>query len=576
MKCAVTLLVVLALAAPAVSQNATVFGDRVDVELVLVDVVVEDKAGDPVFDLRVDEFQLFQDGKPVTISQFTPARGAGLRADGATRSDGVAPVSAVSAPAAPRRLILFLDNLHLHPNSRHRVMNKLAAELDDYLAPLDEVMVVGYGGTTEVLLPMSRDRGALKRVLREQAQSGATSLLASYDDARILQIIENRHSDETLTSGAVAGDACVDLGGIAHAHAQQVHNRVMGTIYELDRFVNSLAGYDGRKMLLHVSDGIPLIPGAEAYRFASELCDGTGANKGLENGVDTAMFGTGKFTRWDPTQTSAVLQEFNTSDEWSRLAGNANTYQVSFYMFQAHLATGRASSVDSARTSFDTEMEGKHNKQDPLFLLSDETGGTALLNAGDVDRALTRMNEDSASGYQLAYEPPTPGDGKQHSIDVKIARPGLRVRHRKSYRSKRPDERVADKVVSALVHGQFENPLEIRLKVAERIPAERDISNIRLSVRVPLASLVLLPEGEVSRGLFTVFVAAKGAHGQLTPVGQKTVPLRVPTGGSQTEFVYTVEVPLRGAEGQIAVAVQDQIGGEISYLRERIRSGPSS
>jgi VWFA-related protein len=570
MKVCLAVLSALVLVAPAAASDTTVFGDRVEVELVLVDVVVEDKGGDPVLDLGVEEFAVFQDGKPVEISQFTPARG-GRTTHAAAANAAVVATPAVAAASSPRRLILFLDNLHLHPNSRHRVMTRLAAQLDEYLDPQDEVMVVAYGGTTEVLLPITRDRGALKKVLREQASSGAVSLLASYSDERILQIIENRHSEETLTSGFVAGDACVDLGGIAHAHAQQVHNRVVGTIYELDRFVNSLAGYEGRKMLLHVSDGIPLVPGAEAYRFASELCDGTAANKGNESGVDTAMFGSGKFTRWDPTQTSATLQEFNTADEWNRLAGNANTYQVSFYMFQAHMATGRAASTDSARTSFDTEMAGKHNKQDPLFLLSDETGGMALLNTNDIERVLTRINEDSASSYQLAYVPPTPGDGKQHGIDVKITRPGVRVRHRKSYQSKNADERIADRVVSALIHGQFENPLGVRLKVAEQTPGERDISNVRLNVRVPLSALVLLPEEEVNRGLFTVFVVASGAHGQLTPVGQKTVPVRVPLEGKQTDFVYTVEVPVRGADGQIAVAVQDQIGGETSYLRERVR-----
>jgi hypothetical protein len=350
----------------------------------------------------------------------------------------------------------------------------------------------------------------------------------------------------------------------------------MGTIYELDRFVNSLAGYDGRKMLLHVSDGIPLVPGTEAYRFASELCDGTGANKGLENAVDTGTFGQGKWTRWDPTKTSSVLQEFNTSDEWSRVAGNANTYQVSFYMYQAHMSTSRASSVDGARVSFDTEMDGKRNKQDALFLLSDETGGMALLGANDIERALTRMNEDSSSAYQLAYEPPSPGDGRQHSIKVEVKRPGLRIRHRKSFQSKSSEELIADRTVSALIHGQLDNPLAVRLKVGDKVPLEGDISNVRVNVRVPLERLVLLPEGDVNRGLFTVFVAARGAQGQLTPVGHKTVPVRVPIEGAEREFVYSVEIPLRGAEGQIAVAVQDQLGGETSYVRERVRSEPRS
>ncbi len=575
---------------PLIAQapDEVVFGDRVEVELVLVDVFVATKDGSAVTDLGVEDFRVFHDGTPVAINQFTPARSALAQRPLATTVAAATPAPSRTAGSdLPRRLVIFLDNLHLHPNSRARLMRGLFDDLREHLTADDEVMVVAYGGgPTEVLLPMTRDRGALKRVFKEQAESGAVSLLASYDDLRILDIIERRHSEETLTSGVVAGDPCVDLGYIAHSHAQQVQGRVLGTIYELDRFVSSLAGYEGRKVLLHVSDGIPLVPGAEAYRYASELCDGTGVIKGIENAVDTATFGSGQGTRWNPTQTAATLQEFNTADEWTRLAGQANTYQVSFYMYQAHMATAGSASADRTRTSVDTEMEGRRNKQDALFLLADETGGRALLDSNDIERALVQMTEDWSAGYQLAYAPPNPGDGRQHRIRVEVDRPGVRLRHRKSYLSKSPDERIADRVVSTLLHGTSAgdsalavdrtNPLGIRLRVEGQTPAERGVTNVRLRVQVPLSGLVLLPDAGVRRGLFTVFVAASGGHGQLTPVGQKAVPLRVPVEGAEPEYVYSVEIPIRGDGGYVAIAVQDQLGGEISFVRERVRVLSSS
>ncbi len=562
-----------ALPTPSGAQGDAVFAERVEVELVLVDVFAHDRDGAPITNLTAEDFRLFQDGRPVPISQFTAARSAGQGTAG-----GAAPPGRSGADAAapiPRRLVIFLDNLHLHPNSRARLMRTLEAKLATHLEPTDEVMVVGFGGTTEVLLEMTRDREALRRVLREQARSRAISLLAFNDDQRILEIIERRHAEENLSSGFFLGDPCVDLGFIAESHVQQVHGRVMTTIAELNRFVNSLAGYEGRKVLLHVSDGIPLVPGAEAYRFASELCDGTGVSKGLDNALDTELLGNAKYTRWDPTKTASTLQEFNTADEWTRLAGHANTYQVSFYMFQAHMPTNRSASVDSARTSFDTEMEGKRNKQDPLFLLADETGGRALLDSNDVERALVQMTEDWSAGYQLAFEPLTPGDGRRHNLRVEVARPGLTLRYRKSYMSKRIDERIADRVVSTLIHGEASNPLDVRLEIGDRIPVERGLTNVTMRVLVPLGRLVLLPEEGLQRGLFTVFVAIRSERGQLTPVGQKTVPLRVPLAGGQTEFVYSVEVPLWGDRGQVAVAVQDQLGGEVSYVREQLLASES-
>ena len=564
----------LAVTAPLAAQNEAVFGDRVEVELVLVDVVVEDSNGNPVVDLTADDFRLFRNDQRVTISQFTPARAG--RVATAAGTEAASAAASAGAPDSPRRLVVFVDNLHLHPNRRAHVLKALATSLDGYLQPRDEVMVVSYGGTTEVVLPMTADRAALRQALKQEAASKAVSLLAGYDDERILDLIERRNAEMNLTSGFFLGDPCVDLGFLAQSHAQQVYGRVLSTIRELDRFVNSLAGFDGRKVLLHVSDGIPLIAGAEAYRFASELCDGTGANKGLENSLDTELLGNAKYTRWDPTKTGLELQQYNTTEEWTRLAGHANTYQVSFYTFQAHMATHRAASVDSARTSFDTEMEGKRNRQDPLYLLADETGGAALLDANDIERSLVRMNEDWSAGYQLAFIPPTAGDGRRHRLRVEVDRPGVRLRHRKSYVSKRPDEQIADRVVSTLLHGNLSNPLEVRLEVGEQRAIEHGLTNIELLVHVPLDQLLLLPEADLNKGLFTVFVVVQGAGGQLTPVGQRTVPLRLPLEAERSEFVYTVEIPVWGERGRIAVAVQDQLGGEVSYVREQLVVTPTS
>ena len=46
--------------------------------------------------------------------------------------------------------------------------NSLQDQLKRYLSESDEVMVVDFGGTTEVVLPMTRNRSALKKVLREE------------------------------------------------------------------------------------------------------------------------------------------------------------------------------------------------------------------------------------------------------------------------------------------------------------------------------------------------------------------------------------------------------------------------
>ena len=541
------------------AQEEPTFAGFVSVDLVLVDVVVQDRSGDPVLDLRQEDFQIYRDGKPMEISQFTAPRGL----------VGEARSKAGTSPAAdvmPRRLIIFVDNLHLRTPSRMRVFDKLSRVLDSYLAPGDEVMLVAYGGTTRVVLEMTRNRRALKNALREQAEAGSVSLLSvDSEDEKVLEAIQYVRSIDARIQGAPG--PCLEVEHLAHNHAEQVYSRVLGTVSELNRFVNSLAGYEGPKALLHISDGIPLVAGSEAYRYASELCDGTGLNEGLPNAGYTHQGSA----YWDPTKTAAILQEFNTSEVWSQLASHANTYQVSFYPLQARQRSDRASTVTDTRTSMGVEMEGARNRQDTLYMLANETGGAAMLDANDVEPVLARMRDDSQTSYQLAFEPPTSGDGRQHEIRVEVARPDVRVRHRKSYSSKPTNRLIEDRVISALVHGLSDNPLGVRVEVGDYKQVAKDETRVRVRVHVPLDRIVLLPEAESKRGLFSVFVAVRNAYDQVSPIGHKVVPVAVPLTPTEEEFVYDIEVPVRGESGTIAIAVQDQLGAEVSYLARELR-----
>jgi hypothetical protein len=98
---------------------------------------------------------------------------------------------------------------------------------------------------------------------------------------------------------------------------------------------------------------------------------------------------------------------------------------------------------------------------------------------------------------------------------------------------------------------------------------------------VPLDRVTLLPEGELRRGLFTVFLAVRDAEGNMTPVRERPVPVQVPIGppgegsaeGGADDFVYEVEMPLRTGRTEVAVAVRDELAGTTSYVRHELVRG---
>ncbi len=550
------------------------FAEFLDVQLVNVEVFATDREGRPVLDLAAHEFTVYEDGEPVEVTNFVPPGAAEAeRLRGGQRPESAQWLSAsAAAPSEGVRLALFVDNVNTGPASRNRVFGQLWEVLKERLGAEDEVMVASYDGTLTVRLPFSRNRRQLLATLKEIETLSSGRLYPRQREQRAMELIEWRQQGETQGVG-FTGDPCVDVGYIARMHADSIYNDVQRTIGAMTDFVNSLAGIPGRKVLLHVSDGIPLVPGAGAFEYAIEMCDGTGVREGLENAIDIDQHlqGDGRFNRFNPQRARLEMMELDTTEEWLRLAAYANAQRVTFYpLLASGLAAPSPSGVDTVRTTFKTDMNRRFNAQEALNILATETGGAAFFDTNDFRSDLHRVVDEARSSYELAYAAPHPGDSQRHEIRVEVARPGVRLRHRRSYQAKDVAERVMDGVLSSLLYGYQENPLEARLEIGGPILVTSKRSSFRVRIRVPLERLTLLPDGEGLKGIFSVYMAARDADGGTTPIGRKSIPLRIEATGldrmPESEYVYEVEIELPRSSGAVAVAVRDELGGATSYL----------
>ena len=122
-------------------QQAPAF--RSEAELVTVDVVVADKRGDPVADLRAEDFAVTEEGRPQKV-QFFQSVTTALR----TRSE-TAPGRAyrystnVGAQAhAGRSFVLFVDDVHLSQEQGERAKKALEQFLNDEAETGDLVSLV--------------------------------------------------------------------------------------------------------------------------------------------------------------------------------------------------------------------------------------------------------------------------------------------------------------------------------------------------------------------------------------------------------------------------------------------------
>jgi hypothetical protein len=210
-----------------------------------------------------------------------------------------------------------------------------------------------------------------------------------------------------------------------------------------------------------------------------------------------------------------------------------------------------------------------------------DTGGRAMFNANDALPDLARMQEDFTSYYSLAYAPTHSGDGLEHKIEVKINRPGVRVRYRQSYRDKPELERIADRTLSALFYSTEDNPLDIAMTLGEQTPdADAKTWTVPVKLKIPLFKLAFRnQEGAPLQGRLRLMVVTENGQGGLSPLRQVDVPLSIPRMKVLTalgqSYLYTLTLKLPPGQHRMALAARDELGSTTSYLSLALTVGPA-
>jgi VWFA-related protein len=611
-----------ALAAAAPPGNAAndpgTFGTAVDVNVVNVEVYATDAAGKPVTGLKERDFELLEDGRRVSISNFAALEGTGraARAAASAPAQDSAGAAALVQEQEPWNLIIFVDNFDIHPASRTRALQQVRGFLGRELTPGDRVMVVTYDMGLAVRLPFSSDPAAVDAALKG-VEEGSTHGPA-IDRARRQAYQEILSIQEVSLAGQPPLPCPLSIARPAHAFAAGRHDEVLRTLGGLTVLVNSLSGVPGRKALLYISDGIPATPGDEVFQFLAEICGGGNAGglgrQAVVHGPSNAIEdnspdmgeapGRGNRPKPDPhldplavydartlgvrayqgaSQAPLDAQSYTVGPQLNALVAHANAHRVTLYTLQASgLAAPESSDASTGpgeRLTQFTSIETAKNSslRSSLTALASGTGGRAILDVNDFDPDLTRMRQDLTTYYSLGYSPSHSGDGREHRIQVKVKRAGLRLRYRESYRDKPVIEKAVDRTLAALFYGIEDNPLKIALEVGDQIPGPNGTVSVPINLRIPLFKVAVLNRDETYEGNLRLLVATRSADGRMTPVRQIPVPIRIPRKEVLTAlgqlYIYTLTLQLAPGEQRVAVAVRDDVAATTSYLSSAVTVG---
>lgn len=558
-------------------DDSNLFFDTVDVHVVNVEVVVTDKDGNPATGLTRDDFEVYEDGELVEVANFFAVEGRQAVPTGPAMDSGpdggpdrVAPdLQAAPAPATRRlNLVVFVDNFNMRPENRNLIFDNLRDYLEQRLDPRDRVMLVSLNDTVEIAQDFTNDPELLLATLaRLEKQAGTHIRFDSQHRMLLRQLqIASLARPDPLDPGKFEA-AVLNAGRLASDVRSLVETRfqkVRSTVDILKQLTDSLAGMRGRKAVLYVSDGLPTRP-------ADSLAQGW----------------INKFDAWimvhDIGELRPDLQEltlmggssrFDATRRFEELVEHASANLVAFYPISngGRTASSRVSAEFGASgtgsgvgpMSQDVVALENLSLESSLLMLADGTGGVAFTSTTNIDGLLERMVRDFESFYSLGYTPPRPADDKFRQVEVKVKRPGLKVRHLKGYREKDPMAHLEDLTLSALHYDLEDNRLGVRLDPGDQVPAKGDRFRVPLMVKIPFKNLLLLPQEQVHSAKVSLYVVVRDdKKGGVSSPQRIDLPIEIPNGkvleALSQVATYSLELDMKRGRKRISVGVRDHL-----------------
>jgi VWFA-related protein len=391
---------------------------KVRVDYVEVDVVVTDRQGNLVRDLKKEDFQVLEDGKSQTINTFTMVDIPVERADRPLFAESpIEPdVKTNEKPFDGRVYVMVIDDLHTRFGRSIRVKTAAKQFIERRLGANDLMAVVHTAGPTDGNQEFTSNKrlllAAVDKTNGRKLDSATANKTREYNNTR-----DFRNQGDPLND---PDDA--ERGFNAR--------NTLDTLRNVADWFGSVRGR--RKAILFVSEGIDydiydmIAQNGSTHQSASLVMDATRDAIAAATRSNVAIYGI------DPRGLTDLGDE---------------SIEIQSYPDDTSLGIGAGSLQNELRLA-----------QDSLRTLSDETGGFAVVNKNDFATAYQRIVEDNSSYYVLAYYPPDPRPGRLHKIDVRVTRPGLTVRARKGY--------VTPKKVDAVTTANTKSPSTPELREA--------------------------------------------------------------------------------------------------------------
>ncbi len=404
----------------AASPTATLHAGT---RLVIVDVTVTDKHGQPVHELKQGEFTLLEDKKPQSVSSFEEHRGepgVGTAPPAAAQLPlGVFSNEAPDQPRGPMN-ILLLDTLNTATKDQAFVLNQLA-EYVEKAKPGVRIAIFGLNSRLILLQDLTTDPAVLKRAVEQSRNIQTSPLLpgpVTGNDSTV------KLSEELRRTGNASVEAIARVN--AFEKGQEVLStqaRAQYTLAAMSQLARYLGRVQGRKNLLWFSGSFPVVTQPDTTLLMTRV-----------RGVDP-------FT----TQSSST-------DEFRQCIALLSAAQVAVYpiyapgsatpaVFDVERNVRNPIRVDEAQRDSFRQTADDHST---MLQMAEQTGGEAFVNTNGLSAAVEKAIGKGSDYYSLSYTPSNHlWAGEYRSIKVALKQQGYTLAYRRGYYADDPEKPAA-------------------------------------------------------------------------------------------------------------------------------------
>ena len=555
MKRTVALIIAVALALPGTAQRTPQqppdqprLVENIDVRIINIDVVVTDRKGNFVPNLTADDFIVLENGVQKPISNFYEVIGTTTR-NALGEAPAPPPVTADGRKAAvpesmKRRIIFYVDNLTLAPFNRNRVFAEMKKFVTETMRPGDEAMIATYNRSMKVRVPFTPDQNALISTLDSLARESGLGIQNRSERKQA----EERIQEATSYQEAIA---------TARAYASSIEHDLRQSAASINALMTTLAGVEGKKVLVLTSEGFPMQPGRELFTYIDEI----GREKQWQQLGSTMLEGM----TYDGTQ---IVQS---------IAKTANANGITLYTLHAAglSMTNEMSAENDRPTPIAVSHAAMSNTTESMHLMADMTGGVASVQTNNFAAAFDRIRNDLDAYYSLGYRAGTERVDRQRYLTVKMKNRDYRARARQTFVEKSIYAEMNDRVVANLLYRGKSNDLGVIARIRTPLPTDDGYFRVPVDVQIPMQALTLLPQGESEYvGGFDVYVVVANKDNDMSDVARKSHQIRVPAADIKSLggkfYTYTLDMLMEKGLNKLSIGVVDQVSNTAGFAREQI------